>query len=100
MNRKPKQTYDYSLRKAVLEYHEWHRDSHVELKGFVCDERGEPMILTRVIDEHGKPYSVLLEFYWDAVYARWDIKEYTGTPRKNEFDILQEYMGGGVEDDP
>lgn len=85
------QKIDYKLRKAVLDYHDYHGDKDVEIVGFVCDPVGESMIHTRVTDENGKPVSCLLQFYYNG---DWNISEYDGLHRECEHCLLQDYMNG------
>ena len=89
----PTQAFDVELIKAVREYHDWHGDKNVKLVAFVCDPIGEPLLLTRVTDEHGKEASCLLEFYWDGLEEKFDVKEYTGGNRDNEYCMCAMYMG-------
>lgn len=95
MNRKPKQYFAADLKKAVLDYHEWHGDTNVQLIGFVCDCLGDSLILTRVKDENKKKQSCLLSFYVMAG-GEWDISEVESCSRENEFYMVQERMGGDV----
>lgn len=98
----PKQEFDTSLKKAVLDYHEWHGDKNVKLIGFFCDPLGHPLLLTRATDENGKKVSVLLEFYYSfSASGEWDIKEYDGRPREDEYYMLCRQMSGcgGVDCD-
>lgn len=100
MKRKPKQGFNDALAKAVIDYHEWHRDKNIELKDFVCDDTGDSVILTRVVDEHGNKKSCLLSFGYrikmttgEAVQV-WDISEFAWCDRENEFYMVQDYMNG------
>ena len=98
MNRKPKQYFAADLEKAVRDYHEWHGDTNVQLIGYVCDCLGDAWILTRVKDEQKKKKSCLLDFYIMAG-GEWDISEMESCDRADEFYMVQERMGGNVNEE-
>ena len=98
-NKKYIQGYDPALVKAVTFYHEYHRDSHVDLRGWFCDPTGHPVLLTRVIDERGMKESVLLmaDYFHDEDKARWqcwDIGELQSCATKDEHEMVQHFMDG------
>ena len=92
-----KQGFDQELEKAVIEYHECHRDKGTKLIKFVCNPMGEPLLLIRCYDEAGNKMSVLDSFYWDAVYGRWDFSDLYWAKRENERALVAGYMGAEEE---
>ena len=91
--KQPKQAFDIQLIKDVKEYHAYHGDKDVKLIGFVCDPVGESLILTHVTDENGKKASCLLEFEWGYGEEKFNIREFNGGPREEEYCMLCQYMG-------
>ena len=87
-----KQGFDRRLVRDVNEYHDWHGDTKVELKGFVCDPAGEPLLWTRAVDENKHKVSTLLSFTWNGLEEKFNIHEVEGGPRENENCMLCSYM--------
>ena len=89
---KLQQAFDYSLRKAVEAYHEYHGDKNVHLIRFVCDPCGDSLLLTRVTDADGHKMSVLLECNnWSGV---WNINEDRSCSREEEYCMLCSIVTG------
>lgn len=86
-----KQVFCPNLENAVREYHEYNRDSSVKLIKFVCNPRGDPLLLVRMIDEAGNKMSCLDHYFWDALYLRWDISNINYCGRREESAMVAEY---------
>jgi len=93
-----KQGFCRDLEKAMIEYHECHRDKGTKLIKFVCNPRGEPLLLVRCTNEGGQKISVLDSFYWDSVYGRWDFSDLYWVTREHESAMVAGYMGAEEED--
>lgn len=87
-----KQAFCPDLEKAVIEYHQYNRDSHIELRKFVCDPRGDPLLLVRLKDESGKEISCLDHCWWDSLYSRWEINDVKHCDRKEEKQMVEATM--------
>ena len=87
-----KQAFCPELEKAVIKYHQYNRDSHIELRKFVCDPRGDPLLLVRLKDESGKDISCLDHYWWDSLYERWEIRDVESCDRKEEKLLVEATM--------
>ena len=87
-----KQAFCPDLEKAVIEYHQYNRDSHIELRKFVCDPRGDPLLLVRLKNESGKDISCLDHYWWDSLYQRWDIHDVQNCDRTQEKAMIEAYI--------
>ena len=97
-----KQGYDKELVKAIMDYHEYHRDSNTRIIRWVCDPNGYALLLCRFDNEQGEPYCGLYMCDYDNFMERWDIQEAYTHEAAREHDMVQWYMSGedgGFEDD-
>ena len=99
--RKLKQQINKDIVKAVTEYHEWHGDKNICVIRFVCNSIGEPLIWTRVMDEHGRHVTCLLDFdfHHEDGNLIWDIIEVYHSSREDEDNLISGYENGNNQTD-
>lgn len=94
-----KQAFCPALEKAVIEYHEYNRDSHISLQKFVCNPCGDPLLVVRLRDEAGNDLSCLDHYWWDSLYERWEIHDVKNCKRSEEKIMIETYISSCTCDD-